>query len=50
MVRVPYGMSTEAARTHLGIRSKKYGMVIFITDYSPRGLPRLVSGDEGAGS
>jgi hypothetical protein len=49
VVSVPYGMSTEAALAQLGIHSKKYGMVIFITDYSrPPGLPRLVSGDVGA--
>jgi hypothetical protein len=42
-------MSNEAALAQLGIQSKSYGMVIFITDYSrPPGLPRLVSGDVGA--
>jgi hypothetical protein len=50
VVTVPYGMSDEAALTQLGIQTKDFGRLILITDYrGPRGLPRLVSGDEGAG-
>ena len=49
VVTVPYRMNKEAALAQLGIQSEKYGMVIFITDYSrPPRLPRLVSGDVGA--
>jgi hypothetical protein len=49
VVTVPYGMSTQEILAQLGIQSKSYGMVIFITDYRrPPGLPRLVSGDVGA--
>jgi hypothetical protein len=49
VVTVPYGMSNEAALAQLGIQTKSYGMVIFITDYRrPPRLPRLVLGDVGA--
>jgi hypothetical protein len=50
VVSVPFGMSGEAALAQLGIQSKSYGMVILLADYSdPPDLPRVVSGDVGAG-
>ena len=50
VVQAPYGMSAEAVKAQLGIKTGTYGMLIICADFSdPPGPPCVVSGDAGAG-
>ena len=50
VIKIPFGMSSEAALAALGIEPDAAALMVFVRHFGdPAGLPRVISGSERSG-